>query len=524
MGSAQYNKLSSSATTESGPDHTLDLEQNPGSTFSEQAHTGGATAASGFTEANVAIDEGPDYDQQKHKMGLSKLIKGLRRTAMGRLHFRRARGPGTLKRVTILALLITVLLVVFRYYHTTTVAINQWRYHEDPRNDLAKSVINILSSSENKLVELNLDKTMLKRPEKKRLSKWRHKYTMTTFDPRLPASLYVSKLADYLESHESSLDPTLELEFSWKDWTDFNRRLLPSDKYLSAHHGQPIENCQQFIDETGFSNPQTCRDLTADEINTLPDATYPHFKITGVSDPRIARDARVLMAGTYLYYTMPAPERIVFVDTGSKRALSVRTVESGGRKPLLDTLVSEFKRSHAETEEISISEQMERLNSAIDKTTLGSDSEKYADLDVLKVIPERVDRENSPVDLSTDMFQWEENADDVKRAAQGKLEQIESKCRGENNAAVKARDTISPNDDSLKELTCNPKYSNMLRLNSELVEFITANPNNGYPKFFHEAGYTPIGHDNGAHLDWRFISSRKLPEYESKSGLHRLMR
>lgn len=511
MGNPQYNQLSGSPSAQTSPEHSPDLEQSSGTTLSDHEGTKGGISSPRLVQTDFSIEETDENTRQGrfgHGMGLSRLISSMKRSSAGRLHLRRPRGPGSIKRATILGLLITVMLVVFRYYHTTTVAMNQWQYHETPRNDLAKSIINLLSSSEDKLSELRLDQTILRRPERKRMSKWRLKYTMTTFDPRLPVALYVAQVADYLESHDENFDPKLELEFCWKDWTDFNKRLLPSDRYLSAHRGQPISGCAQFIEETGFSTRRACRDLSADEVAALPDPAYPRFKITGVSDPRIARDARVLMAGTYLYHEMPAPERIIFVDAASARALAVRTVESKGRQPLLDHLMAQYRQAHADTNEISIVDQMRRLNGAIDKTRMVADSAKYADLDVMRVVAERVDKQRSAVQLDSSAFEWRDGEDSVKEAAQSAVAEIERKCQDAAQGA----------------LECDPKYSTQLRLNKEVVEFADGHPKNDFPKFFHEAGYTPIGADNGAHLDWRFISSRKLPEYESKSGLHRLMR
>ena len=147
------------------------------------------------------------------------------------------------------------------------------------------------------------------------------------------------------------------------------------------------------------------------------------------------------MAGTYLYHEMPAPERIIFVDAASARALAVRTVESKGRQPLLDHLMAQYRQAHADTNEISIVDQMRRLNGAIDKTRMVADSAKYADLDVMRVVAERVDKQRSAVQLDSSAFEWRDGEDSVKEAAQSAVAEIERKCQDAAQGALECDPT-----------------------------------------------------------------------------------
>ncbi|VEU23684.1 DEKNAAC104808 [Brettanomyces naardenensis] len=330
------------------------------------------------------------------------------------------------------------------------------------------------------------------------------------FDPRLPAALYLARLSHYLESIDNGpIDPNLSLRFSWKDWTDFDKRLMPSKKYLDENEGFPIQSCNNFIQETGLFDRSHCRDLTASEIKALPNILYPHFKMVDISDPLIARDARVLIAGTYLYHSFAAPKRILFVDSDHERVISMRTRDSEDGKSVVDDLVEDFlgQGPALSTSVISISEQAKRLYNNLGDNVPSSSGDGTEQLDNLRVILRSSERTNNPIEFDDKDFEWTKDTSTLKDSLKTYVNTLKLEC------------SISPDEPG-----CDYDKNTTYQLYSNMLQNLEIYPDNQFGKYFHEAGYFSSTPDNGAHFDWRFFGSKKLSEYESTSALHKLIR
>ncbi|QPG73023.1 hypothetical protein FOA43_000327 [Brettanomyces nanus] len=379
----------------------------------------------------------------------------------------------------------------------------QWEYHNPPNDIDAEDILKVLALSQKRIATLNLGYSNLplsgyQKPGEKN----------TMFDPRLPAALYIAKMSQHIEEQQSDLlDVDFKLQFSWKDWTDFDKRLLPSEEYLQWHEGYPIQDCEQFVSETGFSVSPNCVDLSPSEIKHLFNPMYPRFKMTRPADPRIARDARVLIASTFLYHSFDAPERILFVDSGRDSVVSIRTTDSTNRMSLLKQMSYEYLNMDStvsETAGISLSEQVGRLFSDLEKCKLVSEADELDEFRIIKISDEKL---NQPIELPRATFDWEKDTSKLQASIDENLSQFEESCKKTPNAPE-----------------CDPDKAVGIKMTHHIKDALVKYGNNKFPKHFHEAGYTPKGNDNGAHFDWRFIGSRALSEYESTSGLHKLMR
>lgn len=498
MSPKSFSKIPQSASDESEP------------TSSKLATTSSSPPTSDSSPyLNGELDiEDPKY--VRTKSSLSMKLRAFKNKTCGALkcHSRGLR-VSRRKNLLITALVMIVLFVVFRYYHTNEVSINQWRYHDASKDIRPRDILNTLHLSDEKLAKLKLEYSEL--PSENEIDDNDNTKSYNSFDQRLPASLYVAQLSRYLESHRSNVDPTLTLQFSWKDWTDFDKRLLPGHQFLSMNNGYSLESCSEFIRDTGFTRPELCKDLTDSEVRELPNPLYPHFKITGICDPRISKDARVLIAATYLYHSMDAPKRILILDSGRGRALSVRLENSKDRRSILTDYVSSFKAENSDSKKISLRKQMRRLNNAMDGNDLMralSHSKGIDDLDVFKVVREDYRSLTKLKELKPESFEWNSDSRKLKNSLEKKLNQFEKDCQNKGPDA----------------LECDSKYSLTHNLDEVTLQTLKKSPNGRFDKFFHEAGYFGKGMDNGAHFDWRFFGTRKLSEYELDSALHKMMR
>ncbi|GMM46905.1 hypothetical protein DAPK24_034800 [Pichia kluyveri] len=153
-------------------------------------------------------------------------------------------------------------------------------------------------------------------------------YGKLGYDPRIPVANYLQELSETLKlTGTLSFNYLSKYKFSWKDWINFDKRLLPSNKFLNNHNGNTLLTCNEFSNELGFpklnnkwnfwnwniDNLTNCIDII--NIDELINVNYPHFKIIKpIDDFSLNVEGRIVHGALYTLHSMPSPERLIFVD------------------------------------------------------------------------------------------------------------------------------------------------------------------------------------------------------------------
>lgn len=422
----------------------------------------------------------------------------------------------SLRQLIILLSTAAFLLLFFGKHEKHIVEALFWRYNRNSQQINAKQITKILDLNESKFNSLRLDKTDIPPSDFILQNVDPNSAQRPAFDPRLAPALYISEITSQLIENAGALDESFSLPFSWSDWVNIDRRLAPSDEYVKEN-GCGLESCNRFAEANGIPKGGNCKDLSAEEIEALPDKLYPHFKVTGTVAKTFSRDGRVVYAGSYLYHSFPAPTRVMFLDNDKNLAVSLQVTGSEKNKPVFPQLAKKHMERYPESKEsmqISLHEEVERMENKLSSSflTFQQNAELFLDAESTRVV--RIDTSNkldSPLQVKMEDFEWDRDSAKVKDKMEQFIKDADERCGGENH--------LHANDP-----TCDKDRALTYQLYKRTVKTINDSHQGRYAKHFMEANHTPKGSDNGAHFDWRFFTARTLTEYESTSELHKLIR
>ncbi|ODV83953.1 hypothetical protein CANARDRAFT_29671 [[Candida] arabinofermentans NRRL YB-2248] len=397
----------------------------------------------------------------------------------------------------------------------------EWSYLNPKFSITAKDAYQFYNMDESTLNGLDISRSSFP-PELDALSYPSTPDNNYLYDPRLIASLYAFKIRKHLNDNSAILQPDFRLPFSWKDWIDLHSRLTPSQEWVRDNkyfHNRLI--CESFSEQIRRNNLfahtlKACQNLNYSEILNLPFPNYPHFKITGAEHEKLPAEARVVIGASYVYHEMPAPERVILLNSlpGGNRAFSILTKDMN--ESCMENLINEFmafeyiietpeRRKAYREKGISVVSEIKKLHDEV--TTFDYEHIVSSDIEIKSDISRIIGR-----DLG----------DDKKLAFRRSLSGKEL-----GGKALAPSEFIWNTDKAMNDLEheVQKQYNNDNKVKiEELLDYRllktmqTEKQNINLPKYFHEAR----NFDKGAHFDWRFYNGVNLTEYERQLSLHKL--
>lgn len=339
-------------------------------------------------------------------------------------------------------------------------------------------------------------------------------------DVRLAPAVYINNILNNLllqidqndnnKGNDFSINSNYNIDFSWLDWINFDRRLSPSLEFLTKFKGEKLKSCNQFSESIGFPRLNffrndylsNCVDLEVSEINSLSNKLYPNFKITGpLDDYTLPIDARIIHGASYIYHEMPSPSRLVFVDGKNKLDLILPINDNNGDKnsrfnKQIDNKLYDFKQID------SIDILMTKLNDLVNKYNIP----------IYKISDNSISVNNNGIIY--DIPRIHKNAN-VNSKEILKLKDNDEFENFQNFHSIKKRIPNYRIENSLDY-----KFFKNIKEQHELY------PYGNYPKYFHESNINnkKIG---GSHFDWRFFNMKEKEynnEFKRISVLNRLIK
>ncbi|OUM53639.1 hypothetical protein BVG19_g2943 [[Candida] boidinii] len=367
-----------------------------------------------------------------------------------------------------------------------------------------KDVINVLSLPKRQIEDLELEKSFLDDSNDKRLS----------------SALALYEILQHLSSNNHNLDPNFELPFSWRDWSDLEKKLktpkssnkqdeLTCDSLRKAAHSH-----EWFGVFKSLPDLETCVPLNGLEVNdTRPSSEFPPFKITGPDTKRFPTSVRVAYGAAYLYYTDFIPERLIFTGINSDNyndrtsILQVKLKHDEEGDWLINSI--ENYRTNEDKNNISINEMRKSINLSGETKNLKFKELKYnlneRDITAFLKTDSIIASRNSKINdnnmwIAEDEFQW-----NIKSVRSNLDKRVRKLLKIHGNDYSKIEDYLD------------------YKLSKKLENSIANYPDKDFPKSFCEASNFRDPGVNGDHHDWRFFEAVK-DDFERRTIIHHMNR
>lgn len=317
----------------------------------------------------------------------------------------------------------------------------------------------------------------------------------TLFDRRLAPALSLSMFRQRLDV-QGEFDHSFRVPFAWQAWIDLEGRLRDLEHVEDEGLLEDCQNLNGMLQDNDSADIDGYDGLNCDEHNIQNGLGFwlQKVKVKGPVGKLFSISTRRVIATSYLQYSAPIPERLMFLNIDDyNRSLVLPTRKVENKLNSLLHLASEYILQEYKTRKTS------QISTGI---------QFPLELEALSKSLKACEKEGAAIHMKEMMY------DDTRLV----LDDVGNLKLNRSNFNL---DLGKIKSELLQNFNNVPKSQKHTSLDYKFLTKIKAIDLNNPPKYFHEAILSTKRH-SGSHYDWRFFNKAMINDYERQLILHQL--